>query len=541
MRAEQVVELILDAARGNRVLSGGVYRDEPIIRTGRQAFGARRPASARPLGKSLPGFALTAADPVPEPIVRMRSLARNRSRWTVSYADPKLFYDQARLMEGYADDRPYEGGFARYYPTYEDMSDAQLRGYFTWRTRYRAEEVPEAPLSFLFVHAYELLCGVGVKDHAEGLRALALLRDAYGTRPGNGALITHLSTWMVDYAVYHGLDRAALGCDAEGTPLDRAIGVLDGAERALLATAEPAEWRRTGAGLPACGDFACALATASRYRLERSRMFSEHFDELGECCAAVFARMVGHCKRRRRRGFVDGLFGDAVDVPYVPFRSAIFYDPEPHPDCTVELMSGVRFCCRSGRWSRYRPHRRMEASAELGDILHEIDRTMRIGLGGLPELKARTLPAYVRRIVEDEVAACLGRRAAEAAARVHIDRSALLGIRAAAAHTREALLVDEEREEVPEPMAPAPQPVVPEPAPTSPCGLSIEDAAILRSLLDGTYDASALLARGIMPSLAADRINEALFELIGDTVIEFEGDVPRIVDDYAGDVREALL
>lgn len=548
VRAEQVVELILDAARGNRVLSGGVYRDEPVIRTGRQAFGARGTAVFRSLGKNLPDLAPTIAGPVPEPIVQMRSLARNRSRWAVSYADPKLFYDQARLMERYTDDCPYEGAFMRYYPTYEDMSDAQLRGYFTWRTRYRAGKAPRAPLSFLFVHAYELLCGVGVEDCEEGLRALALLRDTYGSDPGNGALIGHLSTWMVDYAVYHGLDRAVLGCDAEGTSLDRAVAVLAGAERALLATAEPAEWRRAGAGLPACGVFACALAAASRYRMERSRVFSEHFDELGECCAAVFARMVDHCKRRRKRGFVEGLFGDAVDEPYTPFRSAIFYDPVPHPDCTVELMSGVGFRCRSGRWSRYRPHRLTETSAELGDILHEIDRTLRIELGGLPELKARALPAYVRRIVEDEVAACLGRRAAEEAAKVHIDRSALLGIRVAAIHTREALLVDEEREEVPDGFpaqvpetTPAKEPRAVAPIGSgSPFGLSADDEALLRSLLEGVYDAAALLGRGAMASLAIDRINEALFEHIGDTVIEFEGEDPHLVEDYADDVRKAL-
>lgn len=548
MKAEQIVELILDAARENRVLSGGVYKDEPIIRTGRQAFGTRGNASLWSLGKNLLDLALTATDPVPEPIAQMRNLARNRSRWTVSYADPKLFYDQARFMESYADDCPYAGEFTRYYPTYEDMPDAQLRGYFTWRRRYRAGEAPQAPLSFLFVHAYELLCGVGVESRREGLRALALLRDTYGSRQGNGALISHLSTWMADYAIYHGLDRALLGCDAEGTPLDRAVAVLAGAERALLATEEPAAWRHTGAGLPERGDFACALAAASRYRMERSRMFSEHFDELGECCAAVFARMVDHCKRRRKRGFVDGLFGDAVDVPYTPFRSAIFYDPEPHPDCTVELMSGVRYRCRFGRWSRYRPHRATETSAELGDILHEIDRTMRIKLGGLPELKARKLPAYVQRIVEDEVASCLDRRAAEEAAKVHIDRTALLGIRAAAVHTREALLVDEEREEVPDESCAAGSGIgsmeesrAGESSATgSPFGLSADDEALLTCLLAGTYDADTLIRRGVMVSLAVDRINEAFFERVGDTVIEFEGDDPCLVEDYADDVRKAL-
>ncbi|MDO5108023.1 MAG: tellurite resistance TerB C-terminal domain-containing protein, partial [Coriobacteriaceae bacterium] len=261
------------------------------------------------------------------------------------------------------------------------------------------------------------------------------------------------------------------------------------------------------------------------------------FDELAECCCAVFARMVDHCRRRRKRGFVDGLFGAAVDEPYAMFRSAVFYDPVRHPDCTVELMSGVRYRCRAGRWSRYRPHRSSEASAELGDILHETDRVLRARLGGFPELKEREVPKYVRAIVAEEVGRCLDRRAAEEAARVRIDRSALVGIRAAHERTREALLVDEEREDaVPDSAVVLPvEPPVPA-ASSAPAGLSAEDAAYLRALLDGV----PAEAPGGMPSLAADRINEALFDLVGDTVIEFEGDVPRIVEDYADDVREAL-
>lgn len=66
------------------------------------------------------------------------------------------------------------------------------------------------------------------------------------------------------------------------------------------------------------------------------------------------------------------------------------------------------------------------------------------------------------------------------------------------------------------------------------------DVSLLRSLLEGTYDAAALPGRGAMASLAVDRINEALFEHIGDTVIEFEGEDPHLVEDYADDVRKAL-
>ena len=41
--------------------------------------------------------------------------------------------------------------------------------------------------------------------------------------------------------------------------------------------------------------------------------------------------------------------------------------------------------------------------------------------------------------------------------------------------------------------------------------------------------------------LLVDGINEKLFGLVGDTVLEFGPDgVPQIIEDYADDVREAL-
>lgn len=596
------MDLILRAARESRVLSGGVYHDEPIIRTGRQAFGAarktgteRKPAAARggsakaypkpaarpsrqsrqdPSREGLPLWAIARelaqpqavpAAPVPEQIARMRSLARGRGSRAFSYAEPRLFYEQARLMEGYEDDFLYEGDFSRYYPTYEDMTNAELRGYFTWRTRWRAGEAPRAPLSFLFVHAYEILCGVGVSKPDDGLFSLWRLREEYGRRPGNESLDSYLATWTADYVVYHGLDASLAGDALGGSPTERAIATLDRAERALLSSANPGTWDGSLPGIPSASELTLALATASRYRLERSRVMGEWRDELDECCGAVFARMVDHCRRRRKRGYVEGLFGQAEAIPYTIFRSAVFFDPAPHHDCTYDLGDGRSLSCRRGRWVRTRPHHNTSTSAELGDLLHEVDRTLRERKGGLPPLKPREVPKYVRAMVEEVVGGCIARREAEEAARVRIDRSALTGIRAASARTREALLVDEEREETPSPMAmpepapepmpafvPAPRPAVPaardtsdvpaaEVAPTAAPGLGLEHVAFLRALLDGTSGGEAAApVGGATAELLADHINEVLFDLVGDTVIEFDGDVPHIVDDYAEDVREAL-
>ena len=40
-------------------------------------------------------------------------------------------------MADFEDDCPYNGTFKSYFPTYNAMSDRQLRGYFTWRAQVR--------------------------------------------------------------------------------------------------------------------------------------------------------------------------------------------------------------------------------------------------------------------------------------------------------------------------------------------------------------------------------------------------------------------
>lgn len=45
------------------------------------------------------------------------------------------FYVQAKFMEDYEDDAPWNGEFHRYFTTYHDLSVKQLRGYFTWRMK----------------------------------------------------------------------------------------------------------------------------------------------------------------------------------------------------------------------------------------------------------------------------------------------------------------------------------------------------------------------------------------------------------------------
>ena len=74
----------------------------------------------------------------------------------------------------------------------------------------------------------------------------------------------------------------------------------------------------------------------------------------------------------------------------------------------------------------------------------------------------------------------------------------------------------------------------------APYGLTAIELELLQSLLDGTpWEVPA----GTSLDMLVDSINEKLFDLLGDTALEFDGLVsgmPAIIDDYAEDVREAL-
>lgn len=81
---------------------------------------------------------------------------------------------------------------------------------------------------------------------------------------------------------------------------------------------------------------------------------------------------------------------------------------------------------------------------------------------------------------------------------------------------------------------------------TAPAGTATElvpaAAAYLRALLEQNtaQTASAVAQSGKSEDMLVDSINEALFDLVGDTVIEFGSSGPHIIEDYEADVRGYL-
>ena len=483
------------------------YADEPIIRRGSQMDSY-----------------------LPQKIGQMRELQRTpRGR---TWSETRLFYEQARLMEDFEDNCPYHGQFQSYYPTYRTMTDRQLRGYFTWRARVRAGQVEQTAASFAYVYLYELLMGIGIEPGLKAFDAIEAFWKTY--RQFDPGMDRYVPEWLVDYVVEHDLP-AELAAPYAHLEHDAAIAVLERAEKDALAAAPPKGRRRQPTDLAAmssaAGEFAQAVCQLSSYRLDESRLYKERPEDVSRVLLAVYSRLALHYRGSRTQGLTETLFGLRFAVRHVMYASAVRYEPGFHEDCVYELSPTRRYVCKNGLWS-----------AKLGQIVRAVDRQLRQALGYAHPLKDHAEAKYLVKIIDDEIAAYLGWKQASTPRRVEIDLSKLAGIRSAAAVTREALLVDEEREDSAAEGAPVASPLShPQETPVQPeghgdLGLSEDEAALLQALLDGRKYAGP----GNV-DLMVDAINEALFDLLGDTVIEFGADgEPQLVEDYAEDVRAAL-
>lgn len=534
---DKILEQLLSDPRlreGRAFASSRTYGDEPIIRRGSQMHGF-----------------------VPEPIKQLREMQVTPQGRT--WSEARLFFEQAKLLEDFEDHAPFVGQFISYYPTYRSMNDRQLRGYFTWRGNVRRGQIEDVSTSFAYVYIYELLMGVGAEPGAKAFEALETFYRAYRAFD-QASMDRNVRPWLVDYVVDHGLDPK-LAEPYTDTAHDKAISLLEGIDRAAVLSAPPKGSRRAPLDFGTLGEAAAKLAdavdTLSTYHLKDSRLYKENPDDLAVVLLAVFIRLSRHYARTHNQGLVETLFGTRFPLRHLMYASAIHYEPAPHPDCVFELSATRRYICKNGSWACDGYHDGGAKSAKLGDLARAVDRQLRAAIGFPAQLKDHAEPKYLVKMIDAEVADYLTYKEAHRPVVVDIDFSKLAQIRAAASVTQEALLVDEEREDAPQAegleaadFAEPPVSAEPEPATSTAAsgdvqqggqkdtfGLTAEERALVEALLVGRPAPGAKT----LADLLVDAINEKLFDLVGDTVVEFgAGGSPELIEDYADDVREAL-
>ena len=548
---------------------------------------------------------------LPARLRHMRSIRAHYTFRNVAFGRALDFYLQGASVADYRDTSAWHGIFRWQHPTYRDMDNAQLRGYFAWRTRFleRADDQDHALavqsataagtpddawydtcIAFAKVRVYEIICGI-IPDPEQGYQELTRIAKDYAWQDTRFA--ASLAQWIRGYIIDRNLTAHITADTFPETIRDRMIATLT----------NPAETTDE--------EYLDAAIHVSAYHVDTSAFTRRHRDIVQYSLRRICQAVDRYLREQRHTSLADVCFGQPTTIDAVRlFPDAVYLDTQRYrPQADYGMMKRVvnepqtvvidpirsYWWTTDGHW-HLTSYATDLAGRVFGDIMRVCDRQLRrrhhFGhamkappSGGL----AHALIPVIDQAIDDI------ERARLIASRPHItiDMHELARIRHDADITRAALIVDEqgaqaesttestiepagepavlrqaeqaqepptEPDTAPTPQstptpapaatpadapAPAPTPApasAPTPTPPTPHDGTTTDPEhfLVRSLLNHEPYEDELHRRHESVSMLVDRINERMMDDIGDTVIEFDGDRPVIIEDYEDDLRQWL-
>ena len=487
-----IQDLINTILSDPKVTKGGnlapkVYRDEPILFTASQ-MERQSPSKYRAMRKIA-----TAGGPFHrEP-------------------EARIFYEQGKFMEDFEDDIDFQGEFTRYYPTYQAMTDHQLRGYFSWRTKVRRGVVERTSLSFVYVYIYELINQIGTGTPEAGFQTLKGFWTAY--REINPQIDRYLKIWLKDYVIYYNLDKSLLD-DFSDAHFDQAVLTL-------------MDYKTHGVG-----EVFSALNALSSYNLENSCFYKQRPEEFQSVVYDVFALYSDHYDKNCRGTLCEKFFGKAYASPYSMFSSAVFYPRAKPEDFVYAVNSIYKYTRQNGQWSCERFFCYSGKIQRIGDLLKTVDFLLRQKYNFKSTLKSGPTTKILSNIIAQAIEKNQADQREAAQLKIEIDVTKLQGIRRAALATQSKLILDEPEDNDEPPVTPAG-----EPASGIRTNLGETERLLLGRLLNGQRYDDLLATDGLMLTVLVDAINEKLYDLFGDTVIIEGENGPELLADYIDELK----
>lgn len=471
-----------------------VYSDEPIIRRGSEIK----------------------REKVPQKIREMRNIARTREAYWKTSA--WLFYQQGAYMADYTDDYDYSDSFNMFMPTYSEMSTEQLRGYFSWRTHFRNGELQPAPAPFLNLYAQEIINQIGISSAEEGFELLIKLCQTYPNQ------LSIVEKWIPDYVIYYQLPEEYYSRCSQFENDKHLVTFINCAEADDNSLYE-------------------AICALSSYNVSTSRFCKEYPLEYKEAIVRVIRSLSLFHENHRKKSLCEALFGKRSDRYYKMFEYAAFYEKGKHENVDITVDPVRSYSYRGGIAWMCSQYENIGSSKPLGLIMKETDRIMREIHGYSYKLSNTTVSKSTVSIIKKEVEKIFAEMEKAAtikkAREIVIDVSQLSRIRSDADIVRDKLIVEEEDEIFAEPAAEAVEETpVETPDEESGCLLTEAEKGFVQALLSGSDVRAYAAGAGVLPSVLGDEINEKLFDIFADNVIDFTDDQPCILDDYFDDIKQ---
>ena len=429
----------------------------------------------------------------------------------------KNFLLQGEFMKDFEDDYDGWSGKCTYFsPSYHNLTLSQLRKYFTWRSAARKGSFTSIEAPFVYLYLSELLCGIGGTTPEETLKKMADLENGFvNSGYADTLLQMHIKEWIFEYAVIHDFPPETVMHYADPRILahDTYLSILR----------NPAS-KKDDEIFMALSFFAEKDLFLSPAITECGSEGKHLFAELWKCVSVRF--------NEDDTDFFTACFGEPETSKWYPLFNALFRDDGNDSDKECTLSECRKYFCRGGVWHEECFNRIQFDKVRFNALLHEAERVFRKYLKLGRTLRQKPDETWATQYAEAVVAADKKAEAEAKRPKINIDLSGLDKIRRDAAVTRESLLTEEEIEDEIES------------EPTSESNenglLDAVHTGILRNLLKKGSADDYIKAAHLMPSVVADTINSALFDEIGDNVIECDGKTLAIIEDYVEDIAEIL-
>lgn len=162
-----------------------------------------------PTMPTLPWITATSSGTSSEAKALKRQTGRQQGRWEQLHSHHAYigsFLEEARRRVNETRKNAQPVPLQSYWTNYHVLNQAQAAWYFFWRARFRAGEALETDLSYLFLHAYEVIHGVGFPHPEAAFQHLRRLWHRY--RESHPRLDDYLPSWLTDFVHYYELGEA---------------------------------------------------------------------------------------------------------------------------------------------------------------------------------------------------------------------------------------------------------------------------------------------------------------------------------------------
>ena len=434
--------------------------------------------------------------------------------------EKKNFLRQGEFMKDFEDN--YDGWCEKYIPyfspSYRYLSVRQLRKYFTWRTSIRKgiflplESYLES--SFAQLYIYELLGGIGTKSPEESFKKMQDFEIGF-LNSGIGNRSIDISYLMFDYAVIHCMPIDIVKQYANPHFL---------APDTYLATLKNPISKRDD-------EIFLALSFFAEKDLFLSPVVSEGGSKGKHLFAELWKLLSNHYKSTDNKNIFTACFGESFVYEWEPDNYILDMYHGADRECVITEFS--KYFCQDGVWYGEHYAKMLSETAMFFNMfLYEAERVFRKYLKVGKYLRKKPDGMWVTQYAEAVVEADKKAEIEAKRPKINIDLSGLDKIRRDAAVTRESLLTEDEIETGTE--------VETTKENEENTLLDAVHTEILRTLLKKGSADEYIKAAHLMPSVIADTINSALFDEIGDNILECDGKTLKIVEDYVEEVEKLL-